>query len=100
MEKRSNKALRDAAETLAIQALSFIASDPDRLGGFLAATGMGPQDLRAAAHEPLFLAGVLDHITGDETLLLAFANDAKADPRAIERAQHALSGRPYERDVP
>lgn len=100
MEKRSNKAPQQAAEALAIQALSFIAADPDRLGGFLAATGMGPGDIRAAAREPLFLAGVLDHVAADETLLLAFAKETKTDPRTIERAQHALSGRPYERDVP
>ena len=100
MEKRPNITPRKAAETLAIQALSFIAADPDRLGGFLAATGMGPGDIRAAARESLFLAGVLDHIAADETLLLAFAAETKSDPRIIERAQHALSGRPHERDVP
>jgi len=61
---------------------------------------MGPGDIRIAAREPLFLAGVLDHITADEKLLLAFAAEAQSDPRIIERAQHALSGRPHERDVP
>jgi len=100
MEKPLTSTSRKAAETLAIQALSFIAADPDRLGRFLAATGIGPDDIRTAAHEPLFLAGVLDHITADETLLLGFAADVKSDPRAIVRAQNALSGRRYERDVP
>jgi uncharacterized protein DUF3572 len=100
MEKRPNSPARKAAETLAIQALSFIAADPDRLGGFLAATGIGPDDIRAAARQPLFLAGVLDHITADEKLLLAFAGESKTDPRTVERAQQALSGRPHERDVP
>lgn len=100
MEKPLNSTSRKAAETLAIQALSFIAADPDRLGRFLAATGMGPGDIRAAAREPLFLAGVLDHIAADETLLIGFAADAKRDPREIGRAQAALSGRRYERDAP
>jgi hypothetical protein len=100
MEKGSNISAREAAETLAVQALSFIAADPDRLGDFLAATGMGPGDIRAAAREQLFLAGVLDHITANEKLLLAFAAETKSDPRTIERAQHVLSGRPIERDVP
>ena len=100
MEKGPNITARKAAETLAIQALSFIAADPDRLGSFLAATGMGPGDIRAAARESLFLAGVPDHIGADEKLLLAFAADAKRDPRDIVRAQNALSGRRHERDVP
>lgn len=100
MEKAPASASRKAAETLATQALSFIAADPDRLGRFLAATGMGPGDIRTAARESLFLAGVLDHIAADETLLLGFAADAKSDPREIVRAQNALSGRRYERDLP
>ena len=100
MEKPSHSAARKAAESLAIQALSFIAADPDRFGDFLAATGMGPGDIRAAAREPLFLAGVLDHIAANETLLVTFASDTKFDPLDIVRAQNVLSGRRHERDVP
>jgi len=100
MEKPASKASQKAAEALAIQALSFIAADPERLGRFLAATGIGPGDIRAAAREKLFLAGVLDHITNDESLLMGFASDVKSDPREIVRAQSALSGHRYERDVP
>ena len=100
MENPPTSASRKAAETLAIQALSFIAADPERLGRFLATTGIGPGDIRAAAREPLFLAGVLDHIAADETLLLGFAADAKSKPGEIIRAQNTLSGRQYERDVP
>ena len=100
MEKPRTSTSRKAAETLAIQALSFIAADSDRRGRFLAATGMGPGDLRAASREPLFLAGGLDHLAADEKLLLDFAADVMSDPRDIARAQSALSGRRYERDVP
>jgi uncharacterized protein DUF3572 len=100
MEKPLCNAAHKAAEALAIQALSFIAADPERLGRFLAATGIGPGDIRAAAREPLFLAGVLDHISADERLLLAFATDAKSDPQTIVRAQSVLSGRRYERELP
>src|ERR1044072_9909729 len=53
---------RKIAENLAIQALSFMASDPERLGAFLAATGIGPEMIRKAAADPAFLAGVLDHV--------------------------------------
>jgi Protein of unknown function (DUF3572) len=43
---------RHAAEALAVAALGFIASEPERLGRFLAMTGIGPDSLRAAAREP------------------------------------------------
>jgi hypothetical protein len=91
---------REAAESLAIQALAFIAEDPDRLGAFLAASGIGPDAIRAAAREPGFLAGVLDHMLGDESLLLAFSGSAGLDPASIARARRALGGRQWDRDLP
>lgn len=84
----------EAAEHVAIQALTFIAADPERLGAFLAASGIGPADLRAAAREPQFLAGVLDHLAADETLLLAFAGEAGIDPATVMKAIVALGGGP------
>ena len=60
---------QEAAEALAIQALTFIAGDTERLGRFLATTGIGPAQIRAAAQEPGFLAGVLSYLAGDERLL-------------------------------
>jgi len=83
---------REAAESLAIQALSFIAAEPERLGRFLAISGIGPDQIRAAAREPLFLAGVLDHIASDERLLVAFAAEIGVDPSVVARARTALGG--------
>jgi hypothetical protein len=91
---------RSQAEELAIQALSFIAEEPERLGRFLALSGLGPGSLRAAARQPHFLTGVLDHVLGDEKLLLAFAQHVTIDPDEVKRAQHALAGGAWERDVP
>ena len=64
---------KEAAEGLAIQALTFLAGEPERLGRFLAATGIGPTEIRAAAGEPGFLAGVLDYLAADDRLIAAFA---------------------------
>jgi hypothetical protein len=82
---------RDGAESLAVQALAFLAQEPERLGQFLAASGMGPDMIRKAAADPGFLAGVLDFIAADEPLLVAFAQHAGIDPRTVARA-HALLG--------
>ncbi len=83
---------REIAESLAIEALAFLAQDHERLGGFLGRTGMGPETVRKAAADPAFLAGVLDHLVADEPLLVAFAQHAAIDPRTVERAQAVLAG--------
>ncbi len=80
----------DAAETLAVAALSFLAEDPETLGRFLTATGLGPETLRAAAADPGFLAAVLEHLLADESLLLVFAERRRIRPMMIAAARHAL----------
>jgi hypothetical protein len=90
---------RAAAETVAIQALAYIAGEPEQLGRFLAITGIGPDQIRQAAREPQFLAGVLEHVMGDERLLMAFAEQAGIAPATVGKAHDALGGR-WERDVP
>jgi len=90
---------RQAAESLAVAALSFLASEPEHLGGFLAATGVGPDQIRNAARDPSFLSGVLDHFSGNEPLLIAFAQRQGIDPTEVERARAAL-GSVWERDLP
>jgi hypothetical protein len=94
-----DRARREAAERLAVAALSYLASEPEHLGGFLAASGLGPNDIRGAASDPDFLSGVLDHISGNEPLLIAFAEQQGINPAEIERARMAL-GSAWERDTP
>jgi Protein of unknown function (DUF3572) len=99
MKQRSNM-LKEAAEALAIQALTFIAGDHERLGRFLAETGIGPAEIRAAAREPGFLIGVLEFLAGDETMLAGFAAEAGFDPTDIGKALAVLGGKQWEREVP
>ena len=80
----------EAAEMLAIQALAFIAEEPERLDRFFGLTGIELSQIRDAAHEPGFLAGVLEHMLGDETLLLAFADSAGIDPALVARGRGAF----------
>ena len=85
------KLTRALAEDMAVAALTFIAQDSERLGRFLALSGLEPGNLREAAAEPSFLVGVLDFLSGDEALLLAFAANFQIDPTAIATAQRLLS---------
>jgi Protein of unknown function (DUF3572) len=74
-----------------VAALTFIAQDGEQLGRFLTLSGLEPGNLREAAADPGFLVGVLDYLTGDEALLLAFAANFQIDPTAIATAQRLLS---------
>jgi hypothetical protein len=82
----------EAASALAVAALAFIAEEPERLHRFLSLTGIDPKSIRAAADEPGFLLGVLDHLAGDESLLLAFAKENEIDPDEVRVARSALAG--------
>jgi len=84
------------AESISIQALGWLAAEPERIGGFLAQTGIDPANLRAAANETAFLAAVLDHLCADESLLLAFCANDGLDPQAVDRARQMLAGPPGE----
>jgi hypothetical protein len=97
--KARAEASREAAEMLAIQALGFLAEEPERLAAFLSTTGIPIESIRDAARQPDFLAGLLDHMLADEKLLVAFADSAGLDPAAIAKARRAL-GTQWERDTP
>src|SRR6516225_3863144 len=75
--KKPLPAAREAAEMLAVQALTFIAEDHERMSGFLASTGLESGQIRVAAQEQGFFAGVLEHLLADESLLVAFADSAR-----------------------
>jgi Protein of unknown function (DUF3572) len=91
---------REVAEIVAVQALSFVAGDPERLGAFLAESGIGPETLRSAAANPRFLAHVLDFVMRDDATVKAFAEASQLHPTNIAAAHQALNDPAWERDVP
>ncbi|WP_420962327.1 DUF3572 domain-containing protein [Brucella sp. IR073] len=82
----------DAAQAIAIQALAFLAQDDELLPRFLALSGIRAEDIRAAAREPGFLAGVLQFYLGHEPTLLRFCEASGNQPADLQRALHALPG--------
>lgn len=90
---------REVAEIVAVQALSFIAGDPERLGAFLAESGIGPETLRTAARDPHFLSSVLDFVMRDDATVKAFASASELHPTTIAAAHQALGEPQWERDV-
>lgn len=91
MQRQDSRA-HDAAEAIGLAALVFLTEDGERLGRFLAATGLSPAELRATAGTPEGLAAVLDYLLCDESLLMVFAAGAAIDPAAIAPARDALVG--------
>jgi hypothetical protein len=95
MERSAKSSLstgREAAEEIAVAALSYLAANSEHLDRFFAITGLAAHNLRAAARRPGFYAAVLDYFMADERSLLAFAQSAGVRPDAIVRAREALGG--------
>jgi hypothetical protein len=80
----------EEAEALAMSALQFLACEPERIGRFLALSGLGPADIRAGAETPDFQQAVLAHLLEDESALLVFATQAGVKPEKIAEAERLL----------
>jgi hypothetical protein len=80
------------AETLALQALAFIAGDDDRLERFIGLTGIDPGALRQIARDPAGLGAVLDYLLGWEPLLLEFTAAQDLPPESVAAARRRLPG--------
>jgi hypothetical protein len=78
------------AEIIALNALTFLASDPDRFEAFLALSGLTVADVAARAGDRPFLSGVLEHLLSNESLLLAFCAEQGLKPEAPGRALRRL----------
>jgi hypothetical protein len=82
---------REVAEIVAVQALTFLAGAPEKLGLFLSESGIGPETLRTAAADPKFLAGVLDFMMRDDETVKEFADSSQLPPATIAAARDALN---------
>jgi hypothetical protein len=82
--------MREEAEALAVNALGFVASDPELLPRFVAITGIEAGSIRQAAREPGFLAGVLQFLLAHEPTLMRFAEETGTPPAAVGKALRVL----------
>ena len=82
----------EAAEAIALQGLTFLASDATRLARFLSLTGIGPTELRSWADTPRLQAAVVEHLLADESLLLVFTNETSMAPELLGPAYALLQG--------
>ena len=82
----------EKAEFLALQAVSFLASDDDRIGRFMSISGMSPDSLMQTIGDTTVLAGVLDYILSDDSLLIEFSEFAEIAPEVPALARASLPG--------
>lgn len=83
---------QEAAETIAIQALGWLASNDELLPVFLGSTGASVDDLKTQAADPAFLGSLLDFLCMDDAWVVAFCDSAGLDYMAPMQARQALPG--------
>lgn len=83
---------QESAETIALQALGWLAANDELLPVFLGATGASEADLRARAAEPEFLGSVLDFLMMDDAWVVAFCQERNIAYERPMMARAALPG--------
>ena len=78
------------AQALALHALATAVSDERRAQRFLDLTGIGTDELRARAADPVLLAALIRFLEAHEPDLVAVAADIGVDPQALVSARRAL----------
>ena len=82
----------ETAETIALQALAFLAKDEVLLQQLLASSGLTLDDLRTCYRNKEVLGGILDAVLQDDGTLLAFCKAASLSPHTLADARQALPG--------
>jgi len=83
---------QNEAETIALNVLNFLLGNETRLERFMTLSGMDPQALKNNASDPVFLAGILDYLLQDETLVYLFVEEYNLSPALPATARRTLVG--------
>ena len=82
----------EAAETIALQALGWLASNDELCPIFLGSSGASVDDLKAQVGDPVFLASVLEFVTMDDQWVVAMCDTLGSGYDVPLRARYALPG--------
>ena len=82
----------EEAQTVALQALSWVVANSDLCGVFLGASGLDQASLSERASDPELLAAVVDFLLMDEAWVLEFSDTAGLTPGSLLQARQALPG--------
>ena len=83
---------QDFAETIALQALGWLAANEELLPIFMGATGTSTDDLRGRAGEPDFSCSVLDFLMMDDAWVIEVCDMQGLPYDQLMRARQSLPG--------
>ena len=83
---------QEAAETVALKGLTWLAGNEELLPVFLGSTGASEVDLKTRVTEQEFLLSVLDFLMMDDTWVIEFCDTITIPYDMIMQARHALPG--------
>ena len=90
MTARSPNEGREDALALALAALAATLADDGRARRFLDLTGIGTDELRRRAADPVLLAALIGFLEAHEPDLIAVAEDLEIKPHRLVAARQAL----------
>lgn len=99
MRVRPNRHRLPDLEEVALQGLTFLGQDSERLAVFFNATGASPGDIRELAGTRGFQAAVLDHLVSNESLLLSFAAEAGYAPEMLAGLHEFVTNHPHDSEA-
>lgn len=82
----------DSSETIALQALGWLAANDELLPVFMGATGASADDLRQNATDPEFLGSVLDFLLMDDAWVMACCEALNLPYEGLMQARAGLPG--------
>ena len=83
---------REQAETMALQALGWMANDPEIMGQFLGWSGASAEDLRDIGASSDLVAAVIDFILLQDDWVIDAARDIGIPPEKFASIKAALPG--------
>lgn len=81
---------KDRAETIALDALAFLAARAEDMERFMRNSGIDMDELRQRAADPDMLRAVTEFVLSDDLLVNGFCEEQGLDPRDIHAANHVL----------
>lgn len=83
---------RETAETMGLQAFTWVMGQPDLFGLFLNATGASQGDLTVLLREPAFLGAVFDFLLEDDARVMGFCDAENLPYPSVMSARMRLPG--------
>jgi Protein of unknown function (DUF3572) len=85
----------EAAQILALEALTWVMGQDELIDNFLSTTGAYPKDLPQLASQPLFWGAVLDFLMEDDQRIIGFCSAHNHPLTIVQMARAALPGAQY-----